>query len=129
MRRLIPDELRVFDRILTNMRNGAWLFAYSMDRDRKNAERKRVHQAAWAGAVASWYLQPPSRLTPLPALVRAVARRESPDVAANIQELAKKSNTPDKLHERYLKRMNKQFKRGSVARVLTPANDHHPGSG
>jgi uncharacterized protein DUF5995 len=129
MRRLIPDELGVFDRILTNMRNGAWLFAYSMDQDRANAERKRVHQAAWAAAVASWYLEPPARLTPLPALIRAVARHEKPNVAANIRALEKKSNTPDTMDERYLRRMNKQFKRGSVARVRIPAIDHHRGSG
>ncbi|MCV7099310.1 DUF5995 family protein [Mycobacterium palustre] len=102
MRRLIPDELGFFDRVLTNMRQGAWLFAYSMAAHRDAAEQKRVHQAAWTAALASWYLHPPSRFRLFPVLARAVAKRESTDVAENIAALEQRSNTPDELHHRYL---------------------------
>lgn len=107
MRRLIPDELGVFDRVLTNMRKGAWLFAYEMALRPQNADQKRVHQAASTAALASWYLHPPTRFGLFPALVAAVAKRESPDVAANIAELELKSDTPDRMHARYLRRMSK----------------------
>jgi Family of unknown function (DUF5995) len=103
MRRLIPNELAAFDRVLTNMRKGAWLFAYAMALHPENAEQKRVHQAAWTATLASWYLDPPGRFGLFPALVSAVAKRESTDVVDNISALERKSNTPDKLHERYLR--------------------------
>lgn len=107
MRRLLPDELGVFDRVLTNMREGAWLFANSMAENPANAPQKRVHQAAWTAALASWYLHPPEKFTPFPALVRAIAKQESPNVADNIKLLQQVSNTPDKLHQRYLKPLRK----------------------
>jgi Family of unknown function (DUF5995) len=99
---LIPDELGVFDRVLTKLRKGAWLFAVYMAQHPKKAERKRVHQLAWTAALGGWYLQPPARLTPFPALVRAIAKHESRNVADNIRAFEKISNTPDKLDEAYL---------------------------
>jgi Family of unknown function (DUF5995) len=101
-RRLIPDELGVFNRILTKLRKGAWLFAVYMALHPEKAERKQVHQLAWTAALGSWYLQPPALLTPVPVIVRAVGRHESRNVARNIRAFEKKSNSPDKLDERYL---------------------------
>ncbi len=98
-RRLIPDELGVLDRLLKKSRDGAWLFAIYMAMHRKNANQKRVHQAAWTAALGTWYLQPPARFTPFPALVRAIAKHESHDVVANIRALERRSDTPDKLDQ------------------------------
>ncbi len=102
MRRLMPDELGVFDRVLTKLRTGAWLFAIYMAMHPESAEQKRVHQLAWTAAMGSWYLQPPARLTPYSALVRAVAKHESRNVADNIRAFEGISNTPEKLDRAYL---------------------------
>jgi hypothetical protein len=101
-RRLIPDELGVLDRMLMKLRKGAWLFAVYMALHPENATQKRVNHAAWTAALGAWYLQPPARLTPFPVLVRAVAKHESHNVAANIRALGKITNTPDKLDKAYL---------------------------
>ena len=101
-RRLIPDELGVLDRALMKLRKGAWLFAIYMAVHPENARQKRVNQAAWTAALGAWYLQPPARLTPLPVLVRAIAKHESDDVASNIQQLEGISNRSDKLNRAYL---------------------------
>jgi hypothetical protein len=53
-------------------------------------------------AMGAWYLQPPTRFTPFPMLVRAIAKRESRDVAANLRALATIKNTPEKLDKSYL---------------------------
>jgi type I restriction-modification system DNA methylase subunit len=50
----------------------------------------------------AWYLQPPTRFTPFPMLVRAIAKRESRDVAANLRALATIKNTREKLDKSYL---------------------------
>jgi Family of unknown function (DUF5995) len=102
MRRLIPDELGVFDGVLKTLRKGAWSFAKDMARHPTKAEQRRVHQLAWTATKGAWYLQPPARLTPLTALIRGVAKHESRNVADNIRALEKISNTPDKLDEGYL---------------------------
>jgi Family of unknown function (DUF5995) len=102
MRRLIPDELGVFDRVLTKLREGAWSFATYMALHPENAEQKQMHQVATTAALGAWYLQPPARLTPLSALLRGVAKHESRNVADNIRALEEISNTPDKLDEAYL---------------------------
>ncbi len=101
-RRLIPDELGVLNRVLVKLRKGAWLFAVYMAMHPESAIQKQVNQAAWTAALGDWYLQPPERLTPFPALVRAVAKHESDDVSANIRALEGISNTPDRLDEAYL---------------------------
>jgi hypothetical protein len=102
IRRLIPDELGVFNRMLMKLRQGAWLFAIYMALNPDNAIQKRVNQAAWTAALGAWYLQPPAGLTLFRALVSAVAKHESHDVVANILALEGISNTPDKLDEAYL---------------------------
>jgi hypothetical protein len=101
-RRLIPDELGVLDRVLIDLRKGAWLFAIYVALHPESASQKRVNQAAWTAALGAWYLQPPARLTPFPVLVRTIAKHESDDVASNIQQLEGISNSPDKLDEAYL---------------------------
>ncbi len=102
IRRLIPDELGVLNLLLMKLRQGAWLFAIYMALHPEYARQKRVDQAAWTSALGAWYLQPPARLTPFSALVRAIAKRESHDVAGNIRALEGIMNTPDKLNEAYL---------------------------
>jgi Family of unknown function (DUF5995) len=102
IRRLIPDELAVFNRMLMKLRQGAWLFAIYMALHPESAIQKRVNQAASTAALSAWYLQPPAQLTLFRALVSAVAKHESHDVVANILALEGISNTPDKLDEAYL---------------------------
>jgi Family of unknown function (DUF5995) len=101
IRRLIPDELGVFNRMLMKLRQGAWLFAIYMALNPESAIQKRVNQAASTAALGAWYLQPPARLTLFRALVSAVAKHESHDVVANIRALEGISNAPDKLDEAY----------------------------
>ncbi len=99
---LLPDELGVFDGILTKLRKEAWSFAAHMVRHPQKAERTQVHKLAWTAQMGSWYLQPPARFTPFPALVHAIARHESRNVADNIRAFEDISNAPETLHERYL---------------------------
>jgi hypothetical protein len=80
----------------------AWYFAIYMALHPENAREKRVNQASWTAAMGAWYLQPPTRFTPFPMLVRAIAKRESRDVAANLRALATIRNTPEKLDKSYL---------------------------
>jgi Family of unknown function (DUF5995) len=95
-RRLIPNELGVFNRMLKKLRKGAWAFAFYMDQFPDQASRRRVHQAAWTATLGAWYLQPPARLTPFPALVGAVAKHESPNVPDNIRALQEMKAAPAK---------------------------------
>jgi len=102
IRRLLPDELGVFNWMLVKLRQGAWLFAIYMALNPENVIQKRVNQAASTAALGAWYLQPPAQLRPFRALVSAVAKHESHDVVANIRALEGISNAPDKLDEAYL---------------------------
>jgi Family of unknown function (DUF5995) len=102
IRRLIPDELGVFDRMLKKLRQGAWLFAIYMALHPESAIQKRVNQAASTAALGAWYLQPPAQLTLFRVLISAVAKHESHDVVANIRALEGISNAPDTLDEAYL---------------------------
>jgi hypothetical protein len=86
-RRLMPDELGVLKRYLKKLRRGAWEFAVYMALKPTLASQKQVSQAAWAATLGSWYMRPPTRWTPFPLLVRAIAKHESRNVAANIQAL------------------------------------------
>jgi hypothetical protein len=101
-RRLIPDELGLFDRILRKLRDGAWQFAVYMALHPENAAQKRAHQLAWTAALGAWYLQPPPWFTPFPVLVHEIAKHESDDVAGNIRALEAISNAPAKLDKTYL---------------------------
>jgi hypothetical protein len=99
---LLPDEVGVLKGALTKLRGGAWLFAIYMAMHPQNATDKTVHQEAFTAALGSWYLQPSGRWTPFPRLVRAIAKHESDDVAANIRVLEGIMNIPDKLDKAYL---------------------------
>jgi len=99
---LIPDEIGLFKEAVTKLRRGAWLFAVYMAMNPQDARQKTAHQEAWTAALGSWYLQPSGRWTPLPRLVRAVAKHESRNVAANIRALKRVTNNPDKLDKSYL---------------------------
>ncbi len=104
MRRLMPDELGVFDHILRKLRNGAWQFAVYMALHPEDAEQKRAHQLAWTAALGAWYLQPPVPFAPFSIIVNAIAKHECHDVAGNIRALETVSNTPAKLDKGYLTR-------------------------
>ena len=97
VRLLLPDEVRVFQRWLTKMREGAWLFAFYMAMHPRNAKEKTVHQEAWTAALSSWYLQPSGRWSPFPPLVRAVAKHESDNVCSNLDALEGISKRPEKV--------------------------------
>ncbi len=99
---LIPDEIRLFREMVRELRKGAWLFAVHMAMNPQDARQKIAHQEAWTAVLGSWYLQPTGRWGPLPRLVRAVARHESRDVAANIRALERVTHTPDPLDASYL---------------------------
>jgi hypothetical protein len=99
---LIPDEVGVLKGELTKLRRGAWLFAIYMAMHPQNARQKTVNQEAWTAALGSWYLNPSERWTPLPRVIRVIAKHESDDVASNIQALDGISRRPDKLNEAYV---------------------------
>ena len=84
---LIPDEGGLLRDALTKLRRGAWFFAYYMATHRHKAMERSLHQEAWTASLSSWYLQPTGRWTPLPRLIRTIAKHESRDVAFNIQSL------------------------------------------
>jgi hypothetical protein len=73
-----------------------------MDLHPEGARERRVNQASWTAATGAWYLQPPARLTLVPILVRAIAKRESRNVAGNLRALETIKDTPDRLDESYL---------------------------
>jgi hypothetical protein len=104
IRRVLPNkaEVALLKRMITKLRRSAWYFAIYMDLHPEGARERRVNQASWTAATGAWYLQPPARLTPFPILVRAIAKRESRNVAGNLRALATIKNTPDKLDESYL---------------------------
>jgi hypothetical protein len=69
---------------------------------RNDANLKQVHQASWSAAMGSWYLQPPTGWTPFPRLVRIIGRRESRNVAENINAFKRIIDSPGELNEAYL---------------------------
>lgn len=100
--RYFPGEMRVLTRMLTKLRESAWLFAIHMAMHPETQRERRVNQSSWTAAMGAWYLDPPRRLTPVPVLVRAISRRESRDIATNLQALQDISHLPDKLNPVFL---------------------------
>jgi hypothetical protein len=94
--RVLPDEIGLMQGWLTNMREGAWQFAFYMAMNPGKATQKTLHQEAWTAALSSWYLQPVGRLSPFPWLVAAVAHHESDDVRSNLDALEDISKHPEK---------------------------------
>jgi len=97
IRLLIPDEISELQKALTKMREGAWQFAFYMAMNPGNAEQKTVHQEAWTAVLSSWYLQPSGRWSPLPWLLRAVAKHEKHNVRHNLDALEGISKRPEKM--------------------------------
>jgi Family of unknown function (DUF5995) len=97
LRLLLPNEVSLLQGAVTKMREGAWCFAFYMAMNPGKAKEKTVHQEAWTAVLSSWYLQPPGRFSPFPALVREVAKHESPDVRRNLDALEKTSKNPEKI--------------------------------
>lgn len=89
IRRVLPNnvEVALMKRVLQRFRTGAWHFAIHLALHPENVRELQVNQAAWTAALGAWYLQPPAKLTPFPFFVRAIAKRESRDVAANLRAL------------------------------------------
>lgn len=104
IRRVLPSavEVALLKRMVKKLRRSAWYFAIYMDLHPESARERRVNQASWTAATGAWYLQPPARLTPFPILVRAIAKRESRNVAGNLRALETIKNTPEKLDKAYL---------------------------
>ncbi|OBF07192.1 hypothetical protein A5730_12750 [Mycobacterium sp. ACS4054] len=98
---LVPGEIRALDRSLVKLRRGAWEFAYFLATHRSKVTEKMVHQEAWAAALGSFYLQPPGRVTPFPALVRLIGKHEIRDVPANLHALEDVSNSPHRPRKGY----------------------------
>ncbi|HWF69704.1 MAG TPA: DUF5995 family protein [Mycobacterium sp.] len=105
IRRVLPNavEVALLKRMVTKLRRSAWYFATYMDLHPESARERRVNQASWTAAMGAWYLQPPARLTPFPIVVRAIAKRESRNVAGNLRALETIKNTPEKLDKSYLR--------------------------
>jgi Family of unknown function (DUF5995) len=97
IRRLVPNEVGLLKRMLMKQRTSAWYFAVSMAINPQHARERRVNQESWSAALGAWYLQPPARLTAFPLLVRAIAKRESHDVEANILALQGTGSSPVKM--------------------------------
>jgi hypothetical protein len=104
IRRVLPNavEVALLKRMVTKLRRSAWYFAIYMDLHPESARERRVNQASWTAAMGAWYLQPPARLTPFPILIRAIAKRESRNVAGNLRALETIKDTPEKLDKSYL---------------------------
>ncbi|BBZ46135.1 DUF5995 family protein [Mycobacterium parmense] len=93
---LLPDEVGLLQRALTELRSEAWHFAAYTVLNPRRARERAVHQEACTAALSSEYLQPSGKWTPLPRFVRAAAKHESDDVAANILALEDISRRPEK---------------------------------
>jgi hypothetical protein len=96
LRVLMPDEISEMKKAVTKMREGAWRFAFYMAMNPENAEQKTAHQEAWTAVLSSWYLQPSGRFSPLPWLIREVAKHEKGTVRHNLDALDKISKSPEK---------------------------------
>jgi hypothetical protein len=101
IRKLIPNEVGLIKRLLKKFRKAAWHFAIFMAMNPDKEREKRVNQVSWTAALGAWYLNPPG-ITPVPRIIRSIAKRESRDVAANIQALDGLTNRPEKKVEAYL---------------------------
>jgi hypothetical protein len=104
IRRLVPNDIEIalINRLLKKFRTGAWLFAIYLALHPDAATEKQTNQGAWTSALGAWYLQPPATLTPFPLFIRAIAARESRDVAGNIRALDEVRMSPEKRTRRFL---------------------------
>lgn len=102
IRRVVPFEVWLLKRMLVKLRTSAWYFALATALRPEHARATRDGQESWTSAIGAWYSQPPFRLTAYPILMRAIARRESRDVATNLLALAAITDTPVKMASAYL---------------------------
>lgn len=102
IRLVVPFEVVLLKRMLVKLRTSAWFFALATALRPQHARETRVGQESWTSAIGAWYSQPPFRLTAYPVLMRAIAKRESRDVATNIAALAAITDTPVKMSRAYL---------------------------
>jgi hypothetical protein len=102
IRRIVPDEVGLLKRMLMKLRTSAWYFAVAVALNPDHERERLVNQQSWSAALGAWYLQPPRQLRVVPLLVRWIAGRESPDVAANITALDGIDKPPAKTIRSYL---------------------------
>jgi hypothetical protein len=102
IRRVIPNEVTLIRRLLVKFRDSGWMFAFSLATQPDQARARRVNQMSWTAALGAWYLDPPTYGRVAPRAIRFVAKRESPDVAANLRALDEVSIVPDPLNESFL---------------------------
>lgn len=91
LRRLIPNEVKFIADLLAKFREAGFQYAvFVVDHPDQARERTATHEA-WTAVINAWYLHPKRNrlleLTTVPTLVRAIASRENPDVAANLRAL------------------------------------------
>jgi hypothetical protein len=84
-------------RVLRKFRNSCWLFAIYLAVHPYKVREQTVNQMSWAAALCAWYLHPPEYWRLTPAIIRAIAKRESRDTAANLRALDAISGSPAKL--------------------------------
>ena len=102
IRRVFPGEVFVLKRMLTKLRESAWLFAIHMAMHPDKERERRINQSSWTAAMGAWYLHPPPRLAPVPVLVRRISRRESRDIATNLIALQGLTEEPARLNLMFL---------------------------
>ncbi len=127
MRRLVPSEVLILQYMLTKLRRSAWLSAVYAAMNPDRVKEQEVNQAAWTAAIGAWYLDPPaSALGIFPRLVKAVQRRERPDVAGNIEVLLSGAETPAAIDERYLPKRGQPIAGSSIFRARNSSGSSAP---
>ncbi|KAA0120474.1 hypothetical protein CIW51_03055 [Mycolicibacterium sp. P9-22] len=127
MRRLVPSEIFILQHMLTKLRRSAWLSAVFAAMNPDRVTEQVVNQAAWTAAIGAWYLDPPaSAFGVFPRLVKSVARRERPDVAANIEVLLTGAQTPAAMDERYLPKRGQPTAGSSIFRARNSSGSSAP---
>ncbi|AKS31387.1 hypothetical protein AFA91_05245 [Mycolicibacterium goodii] len=91
LRRLIPNEVRVIGKTLVAFRTAGFRYAAFIVLHPDQARERTVSHEAWTAIIGDWYLHPTKKralqFAALPMLVRTIAKRENPDVAANLRAL------------------------------------------
>ena len=97
IRWLIPVRGRLIAWVLRKFRKSCWFFAIYLAVHPDKVREKTVNQMAWTAALCAWYLHPPEYWRLTPAIIRAIAKRESRDTAANLRVLNESMISLDKL--------------------------------
>lgn len=127
VRRVVPSEILILQHMLTKLRRSAWLSAVYAAMNPDRIKEQEVNQAAWTAAIGAWYLDPPaSAFGIFPRLVKAVQRRERPDVAGNIEVLLSGAEAPAAIDERYLPKHGQPTAGSSIFRARNSSGSSAP---